>query len=94
MHQVMDLPGWPPQCGEAFKPGEEIRTAAKQKKIDRLIGVKAGHITFACSCGKDRIEYYDLFVPDENMARKVVKILANNIGARLFEFGLAEITSD
>jgi len=94
MTQIKDLTGWPPQPGGAFKPGEAFPISSEQVVIERVIRVNEGHILFACRYKKDRIEYYDLFVPDEKTGEKVAKILAENIGTRLFDIGMMEIPPD
>lgn len=93
MQRVMDLPGWPPQSGGAFKPGEIFPQSSEEVTIERVLRMNDGHLLFACRFD-GRSVFYDFPLLDEKTGAKVADILNDNIGKTLFSIGIVEIPED
>jgi len=89
----MDLAGWPPQSGGAYQRGDVFPQSTEEVTVERVIRVSESHVSFMCRFNERSIPY-DFFVPNANMAEKIVKILSENHGARLFDIGFIEIPLD
>ena len=91
--RVMDLKGWVPQSGGAFKSGNVFPMSAEQVTIEKILRVMDDHVSFTCDFG-GRSEGYDFFVPDKKTANKIAKILNDNVGKTLFSIGFMELPPD
>ena len=93
MRRVMDLPGWPPQSGGAFKRGDVTPESTDQVTIDHVLHATEKNVSFVCIFNGESVGY-DLLVADMNTAEKVAKIIAENRGKRLFDIGFIKIPKD
>lgn len=91
--RVMDFPGWPPQSGGAYIPGDVFPLTAAEVTIENVVGVTDDHVAFTCVFGS-RSASYDFFVPDEKTAKKVAKILTDNRRKSLSSIGPIKIPQD
>jgi hypothetical protein len=88
--RVMDLPGWPPQPGGAFKGGDTFPQSTDQVTVDKYLNLVRNHVSFTCIWNGKPVGY-DFTVPDEATGKKVQKILEANLGKKLFDIGFIEI---
>jgi hypothetical protein len=93
MARVMDLPGWPPQSGGAYKPGEVFPISTDEVTVERFLLITEGHVAFICRFN-GRSFAYDFFVADEKIAGKFVNIINDSHGKKLFDVVLTEIPPD
>jgi hypothetical protein len=91
--RVMDLPGWVPQPGGAYRPGDLIPLAAEEVTIEGVSRVMDNYVSFTCIF-RGRPVSYDFWVSDQRLAAKVVKILKENIGETLLSIGVVNIPED
>jgi len=91
--RVMDLDGWPPVSGGAYRPGNSFAISTEQALIKDVQRVTDRNVHFTCLL-EGRDQGYDLFVPNENTANKLAAILRDNVGETLFSIGMKFIPED
>jgi len=91
--RVMDLAGWPPQSSGAYQRGDVFPQSTEEVTVEGVLRVGESHVSFI-SRFNDRSIPYDFFVRNATIAEKVVKILTENYGTRLFDIGFIEVPLD
>jgi len=87
--RVMDLPDWPPQPGGRYDGSYRVPTSEQAilKSSERTSG---SFVTFVCEFeGKEHT--YDLEVKNDELARKLEKVLRANVGKSIMQIGFLEI---
>jgi hypothetical protein len=88
--KLRDLPGWPPDAGGAFSPGDRFAIRPGQVTIKDVQAVVKNRVTFSGTFD-DRVVTYNYMAPDEKLAEKVAAILKANTGKDLLSVGDKDI---
>lgn len=91
--RVMDLPGWPPQAGDAYLPGDDFPISSDEVTIERVWVYANEHLSFACKF-EGKSVFYDFPLLDEKTANKVGAILSEHKDKSLSSVAYVEIPED
>jgi hypothetical protein len=91
--RIMDLDGWVPQSGGAYRGGDKFPISAEEVTIEKVLRAMKDHVAFTCDFGGKSVGY-DFYVPSLHVAEKVATILNANVGKTLFSIGAIELPAD